>query len=132
MKPCPHRVRELLTYCHRSNKFHWRKKPFGLRGLDNPTNVAGALDPISKEIMIRIDQYPFREQDLIKFFPAPKINKNLIKIKKVPGITWAKDKNTYRIRVFKGGKTISVGHCKNQEEAILMKLACEQSLGIKK
>lgn len=127
-KPCPHRVRELLTYNHFTNVFHWKRKPFGMRGYNNPKNIAGSVDPTTKERLIRLDSIPFNVNDLIKYFPVPIQNKA---IKTIPGVSWVNDKRSYRIRTFKNNKTVHIGYNKNFQEAVFTKLAGEQCLGIK-
>lgn len=132
MKPNIHRVKELLTYNHRTGNFHWKQKPYGLRGYDNPTNIAGCIDPITKERMIRIDATPFLAKNLIKFFPIDRSQAiQTILSKKISGISWAKSKRSYRVRIFNEGKTINVGHSRNFEESVFMKLAAEQCSGLK-
>ena len=128
MKPYGPRVRDLLRYNHITHQFHWRKKPFGIRGLDNPKNIAGSVDQISKKAIIRIDQHIFPIEDLLKFFIIP-LKKKVIKT--INGVTWTISKRAYRVRVYSKNKTIHLGYNRNFQEAVFMKLAGEQCLGVK-
>ena len=96
--------------------------------MDNPKNIAGCLDPVSKKIMIRIDQYVFLAEDILKFFIIP-LKKKVVKT--IRGVAWTADKRSYRVRAYINGKTIHIGYHKNYTEAVFMKLAGEQCLGLK-
>lgn len=128
--PCEHRVRELLTYSHNTKVFRWKRKPFGLKGIGNPYNIAGAIDLISKRKVINVDGFVHFAADLVKFFPIAKKKKtNFPKpVESQTGITWSPDKRKWRVRLYLDKKSFSLGCVKDYTEAIFIRLAGEQCL----